>query len=98
MTPAELRRAIESNQRLRQQQAREKAMYDYILADLIGSSIGRLYSKSTKMPELYKAYPSLFDKEEMEEKRKEQMAQLSALRFKRFVASYNTKYRGGGDN
>ena len=61
MTIAELTRAIASKKRIQKQQAQEKASFDYILADLIGRSIGRLYSNSTHLPDISEIYPTLFD-------------------------------------
>lgn len=93
MTIAELERAIESKIRIKKTEAQERASYDYILADLIGKSISRLYSSSAKMPDIATVYPTLFDSEEVEEQKKIKRAELSALRFKQFAQSYNNKYK-----
>ena len=98
MTLAELTRAIESKKRVMDTEAREKACFDYILADLIGRSISRLYSSSGKMPELYEAYPTLFDNEEIEVKKQQQKAELSAIRFRQFAKFHNNKISGGGND
>lgn len=92
MTLAELERAIESKRRVKKIEAQEKASFDYILADLIGRSVGRIYSSSTKIPEISEVYPSLFDSKDIEEKKQEQKAELSVLRFKQFANSYNNKF------
>ena len=91
MTLAELRRAIESKQRVEKLRAKEKASFDYILADLIGRSIARIHSSSNKMPDISEAYPSLFSSEEVQEQRAEKKAELSILRFKLFAEAYNKK-------
>ena len=93
MTLAELERAIESKRRVKKIEAQEKASFDYILADLIGISVGRIYSSATKIPEISEVYPSLFDSKDIKEKKQEQKAELSALRFKQFANSYNKKYK-----
>lgn len=93
MTLAEALRAIESKKRVYKLQAQEKASYDYILADMIGRSIARLYSSSAKLPSIAEMYPTLFDGEEIEERRREKLAELSALRFKQFVENHNTKFK-----
>ena len=93
MTLPEINRAIESKIRMLKIQAQEKASYDYILAELIGRSIARIYSSSAKMPDISEAYPSLFDNEEIQQKKQEQQTELSALRFRQFAASYNKKYK-----
>lgn len=93
MTLAELERAIESKRRVKKIETQEKASFDYILADLIGRSVGRIYSSATKIPEISEVYPSLFDSKDIEEKKQEQKAELSVLRFKQFANSYNKKYK-----
>ena len=93
MTLAELARAMESKQRVEKLRAQERASYDYILADLIGRSIGRIYSSSTKIPAISEAYPTLFNSQEIEEQKAAQKAELSALRFKQFANSYNKKFK-----
>lgn len=74
-------------------QAQEKASFDYILADLIGKSVARIYSSSNSIPEISEVYPSLFDSKEIQEKRQAQKAELSALRFKLFAKSYNDRFK-----
>lgn len=98
MTLAELQRAIASRKRVMKIEAQEKASFDYILADLVGRSIGRLYSSSAKLPEIAQVYPALFDGEDLQAKKAEQQAQLSALRFKQFAETHNKKYGGAKDN
>lgn len=96
MTPAELARKVESQKRVEKAKAQEQASMDYILADLIGRSVGRIYSSSTKLPELHKAYPSLFDTEEVNEAMAVKQAEISALRFRLFAENHNKKFNGGG--
>ena len=93
MTLAELLRALESKRRIEKLRAQEKASFDYILADLIGRSIGRIYSSSTKIPAISEAYPTLFDSQEIEEQKAVKKAEISALRFKQFANSYNKRFK-----
>ena len=93
MTLAELLRALESKRRVEKLRAQEKASFDYILADLIGRSIGRRYSSSTKIPAISEAYPTLFDSQEIEEQKAVKKAEISALRFKQFANSYNKRFK-----
>lgn len=97
MTIAELERAISSKRRIERIRAQERASFDYILADLIGRSIGRIYSSTAKMPEISEAYPSLFDSEEIAAQKAQKKAELSALRFKQFAQAYNNKRGGAKD-
>lgn len=86
-----------SKQRVYKQQLQEKASMDYMLADLIGRSVARIYNANGKMPELSEAYPTLFNSKEIEEKKAEKQAELSALRFKQFAASYNQRFKEVGN-
>ena len=91
MTLSEVIRAIESKKRQQKLQAQERAGYDYILADLIGRSVSRIYSNSTRLPQIYEVYPTLFDGVEMEEQKQQKQMEISAIRFKLFAQSYNKK-------
>ncbi len=92
MTIAELDRLIESKKRIQKREQQDKASFDYILADLIGRSVARLYSSSARMPEISAAYPTLFNSEEIQEKKQEKKDELSVLRFKQFAQAYNKKF------
>ena len=96
MTLAELERYIASYKRREKARAQEQASFDYILADLIGRSVGRLYSSATKIPEISEAYPSLFDSKEIQEQKAAKKVELSALRFKQFANFHNNRINGGG--
>lgn len=92
MTIAELERLIISKNRVRKRELQEKATLDYTLADLIGKSVSRIYNSSNTMPEIETIYPTLFDSKEMQAKRQEKQAELSAIRFKLFAESFNKKF------
>ena len=92
MTISEITRMSKSKQRTTITASKERAVFDYLLADLIGKSVSRIYSNSARMPELYEVYPSLFEQEDIEEKKQEQRDTLSALRFKQFAQSYNKRF------
>lgn len=91
MTIAELIRLVDSKKRTQLEAAKERAIYDYTLADLVGRSIGRLYSSANKYPTIADAYPSLFTTEEVDNILVEKKDTLSALRFKQFAQAYNDK-------
>ena len=93
MTLAEVNRAANSKIRMTKIEDEKKASFDYILADLIGRSVSRIYSSSSKMPTINEAYPSLFTQEQVEESVQEKKAELSVLRFKQFANSHNSKYK-----
>lgn len=93
MTLAELERAIDSKKRINKLQNQQKAANDYILADLIGRSIARLYSKEAKYPEIYDVYPQLFNKAEMEQAKQNAQIKLSTERMQQFAESFNKRYK-----
>ena len=96
MTIAELERAINSKKRMEKIRAQERASFDYILSDLIGKSISRIYSSSNSMPAIEEVYSSLFDDDAIEEQKQEKITELSALRFKQFANAYNKNFNEGG--
>ncbi len=91
MTLLEVDRALKSRERIKRREAQEKASFDYILADLIGRSVSRIYSASSKYPQIQEVYPSLFDNEEIQEQQQQKQAELSALRFRKFANAFNKK-------
>ena len=97
MTLAELDRAIASKKRIQEREAKERASYDYILADLIGRSIGRIYSATAKLPDISEAYPNIFDSKEVEEAKSAKRAELSAIRFKQFAKFHNDRFKEVAD-
>ena len=95
MTLAEIERVLRSQQRVAKERRREKAMYDYTLANLIGRSVARIYNSANTMPNISEVYPGLFDAQEEEEETQRRKDELSALRFKLFTQSYNSKFKEG---
>jgi hypothetical protein len=92
MSLCELERAIQSRKIIKEREAQEQATFDYILADLVGRSVGRIYASTNKLPDICDVYPTLFDSEEIKQKKQEQQTKLSALRFKQFTHSFNSKF------
>ena len=91
MSIAELERQINACKAIQQREEKRRASYDYILADLIGRSVARIYQKK-HYPEIHEVYPNLFTKEEVAEKKQEKKTELSALRFKQFAHSFNNRF------
>lgn len=92
MSIAEVNRFVESAKRKEQR----KAEFDYVLADLIGRSVARVYNASNKLPTLAEAYPTLFSREEEQEEIQNRKDEISIIRFRQFVDSHNKKF--GGDS
>ncbi len=96
MTISELSRAVESAQRVRKLEAREKASFDYTLAQAIGRACGMAFGTlKSEFPDIATFYPSLFDSEEIKQRKQEKQAELSALRFKQFAETFNQRFKGG---
>ena len=92
MTLVELLRKFQSYKRVKENQEKEKATFDYLLADLIGRSVGRLYNKNNSYPKINEVYSSLFPiDEEVEQETKDA---LSAIRFRQFANSFNKTMEG----
>lgn len=93
MTIGELKRAISSKIRVKKIEAREKASFDYTLAQIIGRACGMAFGTvKSEFPDIANVYPTLFDSEEIKRKKQEKQAELSALRFKQFAESFNQKF------
>jgi hypothetical protein len=93
MTIGELSRAIRSKIRVKKTEAREKASYDYTLAQIIGRACGMAFGTvKDQFPDISGVYPTLFDSEEIKQKKQERQAELSALRFKQFAEAFNQKF------
>ena len=94
MTFAEVQRANESYIRVKKVQTQEKAIFDYLLANLITKGVSKVLGDKSEYPTLEEAYPGVFDDVVQEQKAKieEQKMHLSALRFKQFAQSYNKRF------
>lgn len=97
MSLAELERAIQSKRRIKKAEAQEKASFDYVLADLIGRSIARLYGSTNNIPDIAKVYPTLFNNEEIEKEQYQKKMELSAIRFRQFAQFHNNRFSGGAN-
>lgn len=95
MTLGEIERAFKSKQRVLEREekneAKKRAMFDYIHADLVGRSIARCFSKNNKYPELYEAYPTLFDSKEIEKNKEAKEAERFAAELRLFANFHNSK-------
>ena len=96
MTLAELTRLIESKKRVKLENDRRRASFDYTLADLIGRSVSRIYNSENTLPTITDAYPSLFSSEtveQIEEIKQSKQDEVSAIRFIQFAQSFNNKFK-----
>lgn len=95
MTFAEIHREVDSKIRIKKLETKERATYDYILAQLITKGVSKVLGDKSSYPSLEEAYPGVFDDvvAEKQAKIKEQKMNLSALRFKQFAQSYNNNFK-----
>lgn len=95
MTLAEIERATESYSRKKKYEAKEKATYDYILAQLITNGVGAAIAGGKGMPTLYEAYAHIFEEEIIKDEKQKQdlIDTLSALRFRQYADFHNSKIK-----
>ena len=94
MTIAEVLRVIDSYNRVKQAQVKEKAFFDYTLANLIIKGVGITLGSKDTFPPIEEVYSSLFKNEdEVQEKVQKQKDNLSTLRFLQFAQSYNKRFQ-----
>ena len=74
---------------------KSKAQFDYILADLIGISAGRMMSNDAKYPSIDEVYPNLFEKQEEEHNEEEEVAKNNINRFMEFALKHNAMMKKG---
>ena len=94
MTVGEIIRAVESNNRRVKAEAKERAAYDYILANLIAKGVGIAFGGKGNFPTIHEVYSGVFEDEikAKEEELEQSKIELSALRFKQFAQSYNKRF------
>ncbi len=93
MTLAEVQRWIEgATWRLK-----NKAQFDYQLANLIGVSMARMISNEATMPAIEEAYPNLFETEKKKEEPivKNDIMTISQNRFLAFAQAHNARMQKG---
>ena len=95
MTIAELNRYIESFSRVTERKEKQKATHNYILANMIGTSIASYFSEDITMPPIEEIYSSLFSEkaEEAKQEKIDKATELSAARFIQFANFHNKNFK-----
>lgn len=81
-----------SKKRIIERERKEKAYFDYTLADIIGHSVGRLFDEKNTYPCIEDVYSDLYNSKERQEEKQKQQEQISILRFKQFAENLNRKF------
>lgn len=63
-TFAEIKAYLNAKIEKENEQFKNQAIISYRLADMIGASVSRLFSKQAKFPKIEKVYPGIFESEE----------------------------------
>ena len=100
MTYGEIVATLRAKKRKELRDFKQAISLNHSLADLIGSSVGRLMDKNAKFPTLEEAYPNLFTREITKEDKP--LMSKEALQFKagmiNFANSQKKKERRNNDN
>ena len=93
LTVLEIREMIESYNRVKIQERKEKILDSYILSRMITNHVSLLLSNDVKIAELWEYAPELFaeEKQAMEEERQRQTLLLHKERMREFAERHNRK-------
>lgn len=73
---------------------KQKAQFDYSLAELIGVSIARIMDSGNQFPNIYDVYPHLFEEEKQEQEEIDTATTNSMNNFMAFAMKHNAKLKG----
>lgn len=98
LTVLEIRDLIESYNRVRIQERKEKIIDSYRLSQMIANNVSLLFSNDAKPLEVWGYAPELFqeEKEQVEKARQEQEMRLHKERMRIFAESHNRKFKTKG--
>lgn len=99
LTVLEIRDLIESYNRVRIQERKEKIIDSYRLSQMIANNVSLLLSNDAKPLEVWDYAPELFqeEKEQVEKARQEQEMRLHKERMRAFAESHNRKMKMKGE-
>lgn len=73
---------------------KQKAQFDYSLAELIGASVARIMDSGCQFPSIYEVYPHLFEEEKKAEEEVNVTTTNSINNFMAFAMKHNAKMKG----
>lgn len=95
MTIGEIIRRVQSYNRTKMDNLKEKASFDYVLANTIANLIGHVLGDKTEPPKIEDIYPTLFKKEKDENEMVQETAKKDIAKVMAFAAAFNKKFEGG---
>lgn len=98
LTVLEIREMIESYNRVKIQERKEKIIDSYRLSQMIANNVSLLLSKDAKPLEVWDYAPELFqdEKAQVEKARQEQEMKMHKERMRAFAESHNRKMKMKG--
>lgn len=95
MTLDEISKTIEAYQNRKEADLKERAAMDYKLAQCVGYAVASTMDKGNKMPDFFKVYKVLFEKESKQngELQKERELIIQKQRMIDFVSRHNQKWK-----
>jgi hypothetical protein len=99
LTVLEIREMIESYNRVKKQERKEKIIDSYRLSQMIANNVSLLLSNDAKLLEIWDYAPELFqeEKEQVEKARQEQEMRVHKERMRLFAESHNRKFKMKGE-
>lgn len=99
LTVLEIREMIESYNRVKTQERKEKIIDSYRLSQMIANNVSMLISKDAKPLEVWDYAPELFqeEREQVERARQEQEMRMHKERMRAFAESHNRKMKMKGE-
>ena len=99
LTVLEIREMIESYNRVKKQERKEKIIDSYRLSQMIANNVSLLLSKDAKPLEVWDYAPELFqeEREQVERARQEQEMKMHKERMRLFAESHNRKFKTKGE-
>ena len=99
LTVLEIREMIESYNRVKRQERKEKIIDSYRLSQMIANNVSLLLSNDAKLLEIWDYAPELFqeEKEQVEKARQEQEMRVHKERMRLFAESHNRKFKMKGE-
>ena len=99
LTVLEIREMIESYNRIKIQERKEKIIESYRLSQMIANNVSLLLSKDAKPLEVWDYAPELFqeEREQVEKARQEQEMLAHKERMRSFAESHNRKFKMKGE-